>query len=50
MGSVVQVTGTLEFEDGLWIGNYLKAQNRLQRVRTIPEVEPGAVQVPPEAD
>ena len=25
-GSVIQATGTVEFEDGLWIGNHLKAQ------------------------
>ena len=24
-GSVIQATGTVEFEDGLWIGNRLKA-------------------------
>ena len=24
-GSVIQATGMLEFEDGLWIGNHLKA-------------------------
>ena len=24
-GSVIQTTGTVEFEDGLWIGNHLKA-------------------------
>ena len=23
-GSVIQATGTVEFEDGLWIGNHLK--------------------------
>ena len=32
VGSVIQATGTVEFEDGLWIGNYLKARNGLQRV------------------
>ena len=37
-GSVIQATGTVEFEDGLWIGNHLKARNGLQRVRTIPGV------------
>ena len=46
MGSVIQATGTVEFEDGLWIGNHLKAQNSLQRVRTIPEVQLGAVRTP----
>ena len=45
-GSVIQATGTVEFEDGLWIGNHLKARNGLQRVRTIPEVPPGAVRTP----
>ena len=35
-GFVIQATGTVEFEDGLWIGNHLKARNGLQRVRTIP--------------
>ena len=34
-GSVIQATGMVEFEDGLWIGNHLKAQNGLQRVCTI---------------
>ena len=42
-GSVIQATGTVEFEDGLWIGNHLKARNGLQRVRTIPGGSPGAV-------
>ena len=37
-GSVIQGTRTVEFEDGLWIGNHLKARNGLQRVRTIPGV------------
>ena len=37
-GSVIQATGKVEFEDGLWIGNYLKARNGLQRVCTIPGV------------
>ena len=53
VGSVIQATGTVEFEDGLWIGNHLKAQNGLQMVGTIPGVLPGAVQstwVPPEVD
>ena len=45
-GSVIQATGTVEFEDGLWIGNHLKARNGLQRVRTIPGVQPGAVRTP----
>ena len=42
-GSVIQATGTMEFEDGLWIGNHLKAQIGLQRARTIPGVQPGVV-------
>ena len=45
-GSVIQATGTVEFEDGLWIGNHLKSRNGLQRVRTIPGVQPGAVRTP----
>ena len=45
-GSVIQATGTVEFEDGLWIGNHLKAGNGLQRVRTIPGDRPGAVCTP----
>ena len=40
-GSVIQATGTVEFEDGLWIGNHLKARNGLQRVRTIPGFDQG---------
>ena len=38
VSSVIQATGTVEIEDGLWIGNHLKAQNGLQWVRTIPGV------------
>ena len=30
-GSVIQATRTGKFEDGLFIGNHLKAQNGLQR-------------------
>ena len=45
-GSVIQATGTVEFEDGLWIGNHLKAQNGLQRVCTLPGFRPGAVHTP----
>ena len=45
-GSVIQATGMVEFEDGLWIGNHLKAQNGLQRVRTIPGVQPGTLRTP----
>ena len=33
----------VEFEDGLWIVNHLKARNDLQRVCTIPRVQPEAV-------
>ena len=29
-GSVIQATGTMELEDGLWIWNHLKARNGLQ--------------------
>ena len=46
LGSVSQATGKVEFEDGLWIGNHLKAQNGLKRVHTIPGVRPGAVRTP----
>ena len=45
-GYVIQATGTVEFEDGLWIGIHLKARNGLQRVRSIPGVQPGAVRTP----
>ena len=41
-GFVIQATGTVEFEDGLWIRNHLKARNGLQRVFTIPGVQPGS--------
>ena len=44
--SVIQATGTVEFEDGLWIVNHLKVGNGLQRVFTIPGVQPGAVHTP----
>ena len=46
VGSVIQATGMVEFEDGLWIGNHLKAQNGLQRVHTISGVLPGVVCTP----
>ena len=36
VGSVIQATRKVDFEDGLGIRNHLKAQNSLQRVRTIP--------------
>ena len=45
-GSVIQATGTVEFEDDLWTGNHLKARNGLQRVRILPGVQPGAVHTP----
>ena len=45
-GSVIQAIGTVEFEDGLWIGDHLMARNGLQRVRTIPGILPGAVRTP----
>ena len=44
-GSVIQAT-TVESEDDLWIGNYLKAQNGLQRVGTIPRAKSGVVRTP----
>ena len=45
-GSVIQATGKAEFEDGLWIGNPLKARNGLQKVCTIPGDQPGTVPTP----
>ena len=42
-GSVIQATGMVEFEDGLLIGNHLKARNGLQGVCTMPGVQPGAM-------
>ena len=45
-GFVIQTTGMVEFEDVMWIGNHLKAQNGLQRVCTIPGVQPEAVRTP----
>ena len=41
-GSVIQATSGVDFEDGLWIANHLKAQNGLQRVSTLSGVQPGA--------
>ena len=46
VGSVIQATGTVEFEDGLWIWIQLRAGNGLQRVSTLFEVLPDAVCVP----
>ena len=40
LGSVIQVTGTVEFDDGLWIVNHLKSWNGLQRVCIIPGILP----------
>ena len=45
-GFVIQAIGTVEFDDGLWIGNHLKARNGQQRVCTIPGFQPGAVHTP----
>ena len=45
-GFVIQDTGMVEFEDGLSIGNHLKARNGLQRVRAITGVQPGTVCTP----
>ena len=45
-GFVIQATGMVKFESGLWIGNHIKARNGLQRVRTIPGVQPGVVRTP----
>ena len=46
VGFVIHATGTVDFEDGLWIGNHLKAKNGLQRVRTLPRIQPRAVRTP----
>ena len=46
LGSVIQATGVVEFEDGLWIGNPLKARNGLQSVCNIPGVLSRAVCTP----
>ena len=46
LGSAIQATKIVEFEDGLWIGNHPKARNILQRVCTIPGVQPGVVAHP----
>ena len=45
-GSVIQTTGTVEIEDGLWIGNHLKARYGLQMVCTILGVRLGIVCTP----
>ena len=42
VGSVIQATGSVHFEEGLWIDKQLKGQNDLQRVCTIPGILPGA--------
>ena len=42
-GSEIQAIWTVGFEDSFSIGNYLKAQNCLQMVCTIPGFLPGAV-------
>ena len=42
-GSIIQATGVVEFKDGLYIGNQLKAGNGLQRVNTIPMAQIGLV-------
>ena len=39
-GAVIQAAGRTEFEDGLWIGDPLRAQNGLNGGRTIPRVQP----------
>ena len=46
-GSLIQATGAVEYEDGSWKGNQLRAQNNLQRDCTIPGVQPGAVRTSP---
>ena len=45
-GSVIQATGIVEFGDGLWIGNHLKARNGPQWVCTVFGVQPGMVCTP----
>ena len=45
-GSVIQATGLVEFEDCLWIENHVNDWNGLQRVRTIPGVQPWAMRTP----
>ena len=42
-GSLIQATGMVEFVDGLWIENQLKARKGLLKVHTIPGVQPQAV-------
>ena len=46
MGSVIQATEMVEFEDGFLIGNHLKAQNSMQRVQAIPKILTGVVCTP----
>ena len=46
MGIVILATGAVEFDDGLWIRNQLKAWNGRQRILDIPGVLPGAVCIP----
>ena len=54
--SVIQAAGTAEFEDGSRIRNHSEAQNGLQRVPTLPEINAnidsrGKVdQIPPGAE
>ena len=49
-GSVIQATGAVEFEDGLWIGNQIMTRNGLQRgPRTLPEVLPGEQSTHPDS-
>ena len=46
VGSVIQATEMVEFEDGFLIGNHLKAQNSMQRVQAIPKILTGVVCTP----
>ena len=52
-GFIIQATEMVEYEDGLEIGNQLKAQNGLQRVYTTPWGSTRGslhTQIPPRAD
>ena len=37
--AVIQATGMVKFEDGLWMGNQLRAQNSRSEVCTISRVQ-----------
>ena len=46
VGSVIQATEMVEFEDYFLIGNHLKAQNSMQRVQAIPKIPTGVFCTP----